>query len=124
MKKIKTAPRTMVKNPDRPVCPKHNSSMVFDRSDTTWKCATDGCRVVARRKEENGKAISNPVSDRISLELLTDQDGEISYRLVKENGGVFGNTVDVTDYVEMVIDEQTNSATLCLLFHDVRRVYL
>lgn len=123
MKKIKAAPRTMVKNPDRPVCPKHNSSMVFDRSDTTWKCGVDGCRVVARRRDENSVPEKPKSRIRTQLEILTDQDGEDSYRIVAWHDDA-PRTLDVTDHIEMIIDEQTNSVTLCLLFHDVKRIYL
>lgn len=126
MKKIKTAPRSMIKNPDLPVCPKHRTNMTFDRSDTTWKCRVDGCRVVARRKDDSApqQQFSDP-NQKFSthLEVITLQDGEENYLLATTAGGKT-TIIDVTDHIDMVIDEHTNSVTLCLLFNDVKRTYL
>lgn len=122
-KKIKMAPRPVLKYKP-PMCPKHGSGMRFDKSDSVWRCVHTDCRVVARRKDD--EYLPESTSDdkqKLSLEIVTDSEGEESYRVIVSTNGLH-TTVDVSDHVEMVIDEQTNSVTLCLLFNDVRRVYL
>lgn len=122
--KIRMAPRSAIKNPDLPVCPKHNRNMVFDRSDTTWKCGTLGCRVVARRKDDSSETQQKIKRKfNVSLEIISGQDEDDNYVLVASVDGE-RTIVDVTDYVDMIIDEQTNSVTLCLMFHHVKRVRL
>lgn len=122
-KKIKMAPRPALRyNP--PMCPKHGSGMRFDKSDSVWRCVHTECRVVARRKDDNYDTDQEQhTPTATTLEIVTNQDGEESYRLSFYKGGSY-TTVDVSDHVDMVIDEQTNSVTLCLLFHDVKRIYL
>lgn len=121
-KKIRMAPPPPLKSSDPPSCPRHNVSMYLDRSEATWRCSTEGCRIIARRKEETSVAVTPPKAN-IGLEIVSNLDSEEEYVLVVSSGGQ-RTLVDVSDYVDMIIDEQTNSVTLCLMFHNVKRVRL
>jgi hypothetical protein len=122
----------------KPKCPEHREDMAFDPRISRWKCQQAGCKFTARRKEEDGDAEATPQRAPLptvrptmpskplqkhgpkawELSIKTDTHGEEHYYL-HHSSVSFG--MDVTDYVETVIDDQTNSVTLCLLFNKVKR---
>lgn len=119
-KRIRTAPKPILGNIEYPTCPEHDQSMYLDRSVSKWKCNYEGCKVVARRKDD---VRQTPKANKaiLSLEIVvTNNEEEEKYFLVGTSEGN-RTTLDVTDYVDMVIDEHTNSVTLCLLFNSVKR---
>lgn len=121
---LKTPKKLVVKEVVKPKCPKHLQDMHFDSAEGTWRCSLEECRMIARRKEETTNAPKSDVKFNISLEMISTQDeSEDSYLIVASAGGQ-RTVIDVTDYVDMVIDENTNSVTLCLMFNQVKRVRL
>jgi len=86
--------------------------MELDRSRSTWACPESDCRVVARRKDEPVIATES----KLVLEII-DRDGEERYIIHGQK-----TWLDVTDYAEMVIDDESNSVTICLLFNNVLRM--
>lgn len=125
-----------VKDIRKPACPTHQRDMEYEPSIGRWKCPEAACQFTATRKvkDEDAPAPKPPVrklaaprkstpvyQSELSLSIWTDPtSGEDEYLL---NTTLNGEPVSlrVTDHVETVIDDQTNSVTLCLLFHDVQR---
>lgn len=118
-------PHFRITDPEKPQCPRHRRDMRFDKARSSWVCTEDGCKVIARRKEDD-LVSSKPSFDKpeqMRLVIETNEDGEESYFLVAKIGDTpkeYG--IDVTDHVEMIIDDQTNSVTLCLIFNNVNRI--
>lgn len=127
-----------VKDVRKPKCPVHMQDMEYEAAIGRWKCPEAGCQFTATRKvkDEDGVAPkpavrqlapprkSTPVyggDDRVVLTVTADPDtGEDQFILTGYAGGD-EFSIDVSGHVETVIDDQTNSVTLCLLFHDVQR---
>jgi hypothetical protein len=120
MKKINTH-HLLLTEPEKPRCPMHKISMYFNKSKTTWACPIDECNIIAKRREEvspDSKAIK-PFS--IGLYISNDAEGEEKYTLLVSSEGRSDYALDVSDNVEMIIDDQSDSVTLCLVFNSVKR---
>jgi len=114
-------------NPQKPTCPSHQKEMRFDKSRSEWVCQELGCGIVARLKDDQRQRIDNRIvtdniePSKITLTMREDAEGETAYFIHAFTDSGLEFVIDVTNNVEMVIDDQTNSVSLCLLFHDVKR---
>lgn len=115
-------------NPQKPVCPRHGAEMRFDKEQTQWRCTDFSCTMTARLKDDKvDKRITNRVvtdkiePSKVALTMIESSDDDAAYFIhaYTDNGLEF--VIDVSNNVELVIDDQTNSVSLCLLFNDVRR---
>lgn len=110
-----------IKKPLKPKCPKHKEVMVFDISLSTWACSHENCNVVAKYRSDIEQATSEMINPTLALEITQNYEGEDTYFLKSMSNGKT-LLIDVTSYVDMAIDDQTNSVTLCLLFNNVSRM--
>lgn len=117
-----------VMNPQKPVCPKHGIEMRFDKAQTQWTCAEYDCTMTAKlRDDASERRITNRVvtdkiePSKIALTMKEDSDDDAAYFIHAYTDTGLEFVIDVTNNVELVIDDQTNSVSLCLLFNDVRR---
>lgn len=134
VKAIKTT-TPKIKDIRKPLCPAHRAEMQYESSIGRWKCPELGCKFTATRKHTDDddelrtlppvkkamapkKPLQNYGPKVWALTIGKDADGDDQYWLSHESVSF---AMDVTDYVETVIDDQTNSVTLCLLFNNVKR---
>lgn len=99
----------------KPHCPKHKGDMQYAADRGKWVCPEEGCTITARRAEDSpSRQQDGGIGDNF---LRIDESGEENRYWI-----VVGNqSIEVTEFVEMIIDDQSNSVSLCLLFNDVRR---
>jgi hypothetical protein len=126
------ARHTVKTNPQKPTCPVHQLTMRFDKVNSEWVCQQFDCTIVAKLKADVanlGKVVQPPtpddpvvidtpivVSQDLSLEIRKDADGIDGYFIVA--GAI---SIDVSDHVEMVVDENSDSVSLVLLFTNTKR---
>lgn len=108
----------------KPTCPRHLGEMAFDIQRSIWSCQFDGCKVVARHKEEQSvvapkkPAVNELKPTWLRLEVGRGADEEPTYTLfVNDRNTTYA--IDVSDYTEMVIEDAAGEATLCLIISDV-----
>ena len=125
----------MIKDVAKPVCPKHFMDMRYEPSISRWKCPEFGCKATSQHHVTDDaedipvtkKALADPKAlvpvydGTMKLRIGMDNEGADEYTIVVTGDDGSEHILVVTDYVETVIDDQTNSVTLCLLFHDVER---
>lgn len=138
MKVIKSA-KPKVDEVRKPECPRHNVEMVYEPALGRWTCSEKGCKFTAKRKQRDDdddkvvipavKAVmprepkmSYRADKDVELVIVETEGLETRYAIVARGENNEGFFINVTDYVETVIDDQTNDVTLCLLFHNVQRV--
>jgi hypothetical protein len=121
----------------KPVCPQHHKTMEFSKALSMWTCTEPKCIVRANKKDEQDAPVTPQQNRQLSLfpaaeEIIEpvglvlyldfDPDTESERYVVgvyhPEKQTMF---IDVSDNVEVSIDNQTNSVTLCLEFHNVKR---
>lgn len=103
-----------------------------------WTCTEPKCIVRANKKDEQDAQkvtaqqdrqlslfpASDEIIEPVGLVLYLDFDPDTEserYIVGVYQPGQQTMFVDVSDNVEMSIDDQTNSVTLCLEFHNVKR---
>ncbi len=127
------AKHTVTTNPQKPTCPKHQQTMRFDKVNSEWVCQEFDCTLVARLKIDPPTPAPLPtppppgqtpevvkVPD-LTLGIQKDADGIERYTIIAESRALGEIAIDVSDHIEMVVDEHSDSISLVLLFNDVRR---
>lgn len=125
---------TVTTNPQKPVCPKHQQSMRFDKVKSEWVCQQFDCAIVATLKADKrehppvaapdvGSVTQQTINlpDQLTLEIRKDNDGIERYCIVVESGLLGEIVIDVSGNVEMVVDEHSDTVSLVLLFNKVKR---
>lgn len=111
----------------KPQCPKHHAEMTFNVARSRWSCVVDGCTLTAKRKGDDSalptvkwsKVV--PIAPTwVRLDVLESDDEEERYVLYF-NDKQKTYAIDVSDYTEMLIDDSSGQATLCLLISNVSR---
>ena len=121
----------------KPKCPTHEEDMVFSPELGRWRCPATECMTMAKKRdvpEDEPPKQSKPdlmpakspslnvvANNKITLTIRETFDGNESY-WIGWSDGLNELVIDVSDNVETVIDDQTNSVSLVLLFNEVRRV--
>lgn len=121
-----------VKDIRKPQCPTHHEEMAYEPAIGRWKCPVAVCKFTATRKVTEDDADTDvplaksvmprkapiPVNTKAMTLVIVESEEEERYTLELKGWAI---AVDITDYVETVVDDQTNSVSLVLLFNDVQR---
>lgn len=123
----------------KPKCPRHDVDMSYEPAIGRWMCTTAGCKATAKRRDDEDPTAVEPPATTVSAKAMVPQEMNIDpaipmrltivtgseedrYILTVMTTGGIGVDLEVTDNVETVIDDQTNSVSLVLLFDNAKRV--